>query len=120
MTTQAMWVQQIAKIYAKQAHVGETGLTEPKTSPKQVFARKLRENSVAHRQRHQENIQDAGRRREIGGGGEKQILGGSDPILTGLAAAQRLSAPGVATAQAIQQTSSLCRRQICRRSSQEI
>lgn len=120
MKTQAMWLQQIAKIYAKKAHVGGAGPEDPKTSPKQVFARKLRENSVAHRQRHQENTQDTERRSEIGGGKENQILGGSDPILTGLAAAQRLSAPGVATAQVIQQTSSLRRRQICRRSSQEI
>jgi hypothetical protein len=33
------------------------------------------------------------------GGGENKFLGGSDPTLCGLAAAQRLAAPGVATAQ---------------------
>ena len=60
------------------------------------------------------------RRRSVGvERGENKILGGSDPTLSGFSAAQRLRAPGVATAQLDQQTSSLRRRQSCRRSSQQ-
>jgi len=59
------------------------------------------------------------RRRSVGAErGEKQILGGSDPTLSGLAAAQRLSAPGVATAQVVQKISSLRRLQNCTRNTQ--
>lgn len=43
--------------------------------------------------------------------GENQFLGGSDPTLDGFPAAQRLPAPGVATAQIFQQTCSILRQQ---------
>src|SRR5713226_4280644 len=58
------------------------------------------------------------RRRSIGTErGEDQILGGSDPTLSGFSAAPTPPAPGVATAQVVQQSSSLRRRQSCRRGS---
>jgi len=47
------------------------------------------------------------RRRSIGAErGENRILGGSDPTLSGLRAAQRLRRRGVATAQVVQHSSS--------------
>src|SRR5882724_2501746 len=61
------------------------------------------------------------RRRSIGvERGENRILGGSDPTLSGFSAAQRLRRRGVATAQVVQQNTSLRRRQSRRRSSQEV
>src|SRR5216684_4073903 len=61
------------------------------------------------------------RRRSIGvERGENRILGGSDPTLSGFGSRPTPSAPGVATAQVVQQTSSLRRRPSCRRSSQKV
>jgi hypothetical protein len=60
------------------------------------------------------------RRRSNGvGRGENQILGGSDPTLSGLAAAQRRPAPGVATAQLVQHSSSLRRQQSYKQTTQQ-
>jgi hypothetical protein len=51
--------------------------------------------------------------------GESRFLGGSDPPFERLGSRPTPSVPGVATAQVVQQTSSLRRRQSCKRSSQE-
>src|SRR5712691_3114497 len=61
------------------------------------------------------------RRRSIGAErGEDRILGGSDPTLSGLAAAQRLRRRGSLPPKLSSRPSSLRRRQSCRRNSQEL
>jgi len=67
----------------------------------------------------QEKNEDHRRRRGGMHGGENRFLGGSDPTLSGMEAAQRLPAPGVATAQGVQQISSLRRRQSCKQTTRQ-
>jgi hypothetical protein len=73
------------------------------------------EDSSTRRQNLQEKKEDSQRRSEEMGGAENKILGGSDPTLCGLSAAQPAQPSGVATAQVVQQVFSLRRRQSCNR-----
>ena len=89
-----------------------------KKSPEEALRLDLRPDFRSP-QSEMERIEGDNRQRSNGvERGENRILGGSDPTLSGLAAAQRLSAPGVATAHCVQQIFSLRRRRNCMQNTQ--
>ena len=119
MMGEVMWLEGIAERRSKNSDSRKRSLLGHRDMPDEFLAWLCGQFSSGRGRKVEERNED-NRRRSVGmDGGGNRFLGGSDPILSGMGAAQRPGAPGVATAQLVQQSSSLRRRQSCRRSSEK-
>jgi hypothetical protein len=89
-----MCLQGFAKKASRNSNGRKAHLLGVQTWPRQVSVWIWDQVSYGPRQKAQEKNQDTRRRSAGADGGENRFLGGSDPTLSGLAAAQRLRRRG--------------------------
>ena len=89
-----MYLQRLAERSRKKSDGLKGCLLRRGNMPKQFFEWIWGQVSNARRQKLEEKNEDTRRRSEGLDGGENRFLGGSDPILSGLSAAQRLLRQG--------------------------
>lgn len=94
MMSERMWIQSLAERRRKSSDGRKGCLLRRGNMPKQFLDWIWGQVSNGDRQKLEQKNEDARRRSEGMDGGEDRFLGGSDPILSGLAAAQRLRRQG--------------------------
>ena len=120
MMSEMVCLQGIAERSRSDANSRKGCLLGHRNMPREFLAWSCAEFSTGRGRKIQERNEDNLRRSVGMDGGGNRFLGGSDPILSGMGAAQRPGAPGVATAQLVQHTSSLRRRQSCKQKAQRL